>query len=275
MQYSYEGNRKKENIEKFVVDTLGNIFTETNIFGENYKMESAVNFLFEVRNQLNAVRGMYVDALMSTIGGVLKVRLTYGGKKFDPQFTSKGTRKFSNRGHAHIRKALESTALLKYKYNYTEGTNNVEAIFNLKDDEFADYQNIIEDTCTYKSSILELDSVEVVIAWANLARVHLGLFRTNEMEQHIIKLRGEVDGFSPNLYDGVVVSFFDEIVHNIYQHSYAQDEKQFKFNIFIYDTTVKISVKVPHSISLENVAHENINSREGTRELVLSINRFD
>ena len=275
MQYSYEGNRKKENIEKFVVDTLGDVFTEINLLGENSRMNSALNFLFAVRGQLNAVQGMYVDASMSTIGGVLTVSLTYGGKKFDPQFTPKSDRKFSNRGYVHIRKALDSTALLQYKYNYTEGTNNVEAIFDLKDAEFADYTNIVEDTCSYKSSLLSHGSVETVLDWAFLALTHLGLFTDSYMEKHITNLRGEVDGFNPDVYDGIVAGFFGELVHNIYQHSYAQDEKQFKFNIFIYDKTVKISVKVPHSISLENVAHENINSREGTRELVLSINRFD
>lgn len=53
MRFLYTGDSKKENIEKFVVDALNDVFTEVDVFEESCEMKDALNYLFAVRNRLN------------------------------------------------------------------------------------------------------------------------------------------------------------------------------------------------------------------------------
>lgn len=274
MTHEYSGNRKKENIEEFVVNVLSDVFNKINIMNENTQMISALNFLFAVRNKLNVIRGIYVESTLEVKDNKLIFSLKYNGKEFDPQYVTESNRIYSNKGYKHITKTLKSSALLKYQYSYLNNKNNINAIFDLSDKEFTEHNNILgEDACVYKSALIDDESVEVIMGWKALSFIHLGLFKPNIEEEHLKEIGKPLVGFDPYIYDGMVSAFIDELIFNIYHHSHANDDKQFKFNITIDEEKVRIAVKVPLSIKLTNANIENRNFKAGTKEIVYYINR--
>lgn len=269
MLYEYTGDSKKDNIEKFVVRALGDIFNDTDVFEENPKMNSALNFLYAVRNKINVVEGMTISSHIKVENGKLVTGLSYGGKKFDPQCVTKGERGFSNRGHYHIKKALNWTALSQYKYSYSNGSNIIEAIFDLSNEEFEPYKKTtIEGVCRYNSAIVDEESITTVHNWVALSFIHLGMYTLNSTEKYLKDLGKTKIGFSPVPYDGTVYTFLKELIFNIYHHSYVKEDEQFKFRIYIYEEIVKISVEAPISLRLDRAFYENTNTKEGTREIV-------